>query len=528
MVRAYPAAWPVSDGLADELPTVYFHMVGYAWPPANPDAGCPAGWAEVSDWEIECELDAPLLPGQIKSDPKFTAATGKCTVEIPQGVVLAPWRAGSERTPDNGKAELWASYDGPTGSTRMLLGQFVLDPMKGNVQNPYLAVTFVQDTIRLRKDHTIPTTVSSPMIPLRVLEYAATSNGFAFHPIGGLLISSAFIYFPRKTDQLDAMQQIVQANLAAMFLSMDGSTIEIRNHEYLAGSGPVHEVVDVEDQFDKLEWSQDPNAKVDRVEVTYVPPLLDTRPIGPAPFNTAAAYTVPKGMGIPPGATAVFEFDPGSYIAPLAFGPGFGTPLAPGSFQIIANQYSSGTGDAYVLNGTITQRSSGNWLVSIPNPHGIGLHLVLPYDPPPRMVSGSWVAPADRGWDAGKSTPSFIPGTIDRATESESAITIAWGAPSDAATNVLQFNMGRNVQYAVDAQRILDLVVVRATNPTYVIEDVQLPLDFRRELADLYRVRAPSYGFDQRALVTKLKLDGDKNHIHQTASLAILPLVAGD
>ncbi|MET0886297.1 MAG: hypothetical protein ABWX92_07585 [Mycetocola sp.] len=524
-MRSLPAGWPNTYDLVQEAPTVYLRLLDTAWPPASVVDGesLPAGTTIVDEWSINCDLDAPLLPGQINASPKLTIADASCTIPQPKGGLLAPWRTGPEATPPRGRCELVASYDGPSGSTAFLLGRFVLDPIKGRLSDPFLTVTMVQDLIRLRRDHTIPSRKPGGFgggawaNSIEIVQYAAASCGFGFTSEGALLSGLEYCYFPRHTDQLDAMQQIVSANLGALFLSMDGTTVRVLGPEYLKGTGAVVETLDVMDSFEDLSWSQDPNATVDRVEVTYVPPIWDNGPLGPVPFATGSVWTAPKGQGIPSGAWWSFEFDPGSSIAPVALG---------GTFQIVVNANREGTDVQEYLDGNISERSSGNFAVSIYNHTSLGKYLVLPFDVP----GGAY-----RGWGVSKGTPSFIPGSQDRATESESSRTLSWGVGADGASNTLSFNLGRLVQHDVYAADIFNRVVARVTSPSFVVDDVRVVPNLGRELGDTYRIQAPEVGFDQRAIVTGIKLSG-KNadgsgggaEIVQSLSLAIMPLVPGD
>lgn len=519
-MRALPAGWPSPFDLVQTPPTVYLRLPGSSWPPESVVDGesLPAGTTRVGEWSISCDLDAPLMPGQINTSTKMSIAEASCTIPQPEGGLLAPWRGDGEAPPKSGACELIASYDGPAGSTAFVLGKFTLDPIKGKLSDRFLSLTMVQDLLRLRKWHTIPT--RNPVTGggwgnhFNLLQHAAHTNGFAIHFVGGTFVSVDFAYWPRRTDQLDAMQDAARACLAAMFLSMDGNTIEVRGYDYLAGNGSIVETLNVLDTFEDLSWSQDPGAVADRVEVSYIAPIIDNGPIGPAPFNTGAVWTAPKGQGIPAGGTWSFEFDPGSFIRPQADG---------GTFQIMTNERWDGGGNAFVLTGFITQRSSGQWEVSIPNPSGAGRYLVLPWDRPPYTNDdGDLVVGLDRGWGMAKGTPSFIPGYIDRASDSDGARSVAWGVASDDATNALQFSMGRNVQFDLNAGQLLNTIVSRVQSASWVVDDVNVVPHLGRELADLDRLLLPEAAFDQKAMVTGIKTSGDNSGIKQSLSLAIL------
>lgn len=516
-MRDLPAGWPAHADRVKTPPKVYLRLPGSAWPPASRigDEDLPAGTTRVGSWTIDCRLDAPLLPGQVNAATKMSIASASCTIPQPKGGLLAPWRGGGEAPPKSGACELIASYNGPDGSTAFRLGKFVLDPIKGKLSDPFVSLTMVQDLVRLNKTHDLPTHTGggfgSPMTGASLLQWAASRNGYAITFTEGT-IGLSTSYFPRKTTELAAMQQIVQANLSAMFLSMDGNTIKVLGPGYLLGGGPVVETLDVLTSFEDLSWSQDPGGVADRVEVAYIPPIISNGPLGPAPFNTGSVWTAAKGQGIPPGGTLSFDFDPGSYIGPLAFG---------GTFQIMANQLSNGSGTESTLNGTIIQRSSGWWSVSIHNPTGSGKFLLLPYDRPAYVDDGVVNVPEDRGWNVPKTTPSFIPGQIDTASESEGAKLVAWGAASEDATNTLRFDFGRNVQSDADAIDRLNHIVGRVNHASYLIEDVNVVPHLGRELGDIDRLLYEHAGLDAKCLVAGIKTSGDSSGVRQSLSLAI-------
>jgi len=530
-MRVLPSGWGDPYAKVQKAPTAYLRILGSAWPPASIVNGesLPAGTTVVNEWSYDIDLDAPLLPGQINTDPKIKIGEASCTIPQPRGGYLAPWRSAAERTPEAGQCELVLSLDGHSGSTAFVLGRFALNPINGRLSSPTVTVTMKQDLARLQRDHTIPARqpgVGGWPNSLQILAYAASSSGFSLAATGGFPTGVDFCYFPRRTDQLVAMQQVVAANLAAMFLTSDGTTLRVLDPNYLRGTGAVLETLQVMDSFEDLVWSQDPNATIDRIEVTYIPPRMTNGPIGPAPWDTGAIWTAPKGVSVPAGGSYSFEFDPGSYAQTATFG---------GAFQIVSNERSDGAGNLFVLDGTITELSSGYWSVTILNPSGSPRYLVLPYDRPPYMDDGELVVGLDRGWGVSKGTPSFIPGSQDQASESEGARTLAWGVAADDASNTLSFNLGRLVQHDAYAAEIFNRVVARVTSPTFVVENARVVPNIGRELGDLYRVREPGVGLDQRALVTGIHMSGkaaDESgqgaELNQSLSLAMLPLVPGD
>lgn len=513
-MRSLPAGWPDPSELVQSPPLVYLKVIGSSWPPASTDSAgnaLAAGWGECGSWSIDWDLDAPLMPGQVTAQVNPTYAQASCTIAHPEGKILAPWRTGDERTPEASKAELWASYDGPTGSTAFLLGQFILDPMQGKASERFISLSMVQDLVRLKKAHDLPTRISSgfgfDVSPTRFLEAGATKNGFTLSSTADFSAVVDSSYFPGKTDELSAMQSIVASNLGAMFLSMDGTTIRVLDPDYLLGTGSVLETIDVLDKLDDISWSQDPNAAVDRIEVVYLPPDYDDAAFGPAPYSAARVWRAPKGVRLTAGQSRTFRFDPGSFIS---------LDIS-GGVVVYGNSAKDGTGTSVNLPADVDQISSGRWTVTITNNTGSTRYLVAP------RVSGGFPAS-----DFSKGTTSFLAGTIDGASESDGQATLTWGKSAATATNVLTFNLGRNIQRKADAQAILNRIISRVTSPTYVLDDVRVVPNLGREIADLYRLQYPEVGFNTRAMVTGLKLSGVPGEVQQSMSLAVIPLTVQD
>lgn len=513
-MRTLPAGWPDPDDPNQTAFTVYLHVLDGVWPPASIHDGesLPAGWAVVGEWTIDADLDAPLMPGQVNAGSTFTVASGACTIPQPEGGLLAPWRVGDERTPHSGHCELVASYNGYSGSTAFVLGKFLLDPIKGKVSEPVLSLSLVQDLVRLRKPHDVERNAGpfSTASPTRYLEQAAAKNGYLLDSSGDFPAVLTSLYYPGKTDELTVLQSIVGANLGALYLSMDGTTIIVKDPDSLLGTGTVDATLSVLDSFDDLSWSQDPNAAVDRIELTYLPPSYYQEAFGVgAWFDEAVVWSAPKGASIAAGETKVFNFDPGTDI--LINGVSSGTGAAEIRFH--ANSSADGTGTAYEWEAYVSQVSSGSYTLTVTNPTAGTRYFVAPYSP---------------GGDYPKGTRSFINGTLNGAKEGESSRTLVWGVASEDATNTLTFDLGRNIQREVDARAILNRIVTRITQPTFVIDDVRVVPDVRRELGDLYRVRLEEVGFDTRAMVTGIKLSGGPGGIEQTLTIAGLGLILLD
>lgn len=524
-MRALPAGWPAADAKVRTPPVVYLRLPGSAWPPASVQGGeqLPAGTTRVGEWSVDCDLDAPLLPGQVNTSTKLAVAEASCTIPQPKGGLLAPWMPAAQAPPKSGACELIASYDGPSGATAFTLGKFVLDPIKGRLSEKFLTLTMVQDLVRLRRTHDMPVDVEPPgsfgphLSGRRLLEWAAARNGYAIvFPSGEFAAWLEGSYFPAKTDELTAMQQIAAANLGALVLSMDGHTLKAFGPGYLAGDGDVVETLDVLTKFEDLSWSQDPGAVADRVEVSFVPPQPDDSPWGPAPnYNAAPVFTFPANARLVPGQAATFHFDPGTIITPRDWNLG-------SNARVYGTTGRDGTGDVWDLPAEVTQISSSHWAVKVTNTTDFTRYLMAPFIPP---FNGDGTAASAANSSFPKGTRSVLVGTIDRSSTNEPTV-LAWGVSAEAATNTIRFDLGRNIHYAADATNILNWIRARVADATWTVEDVNVVPHLGRELADIALLALPPVdGIDQptpKVMVTGLKTSGDSTGIRQTMSLAIL------
>ncbi|KQY58309.1 hypothetical protein ASD11_01185 [Aeromicrobium sp. Root495] len=508
-MRALPAGWPDPSEVVQEPPAVYLRVEDSSWPPASVIDGeaLPAGTTRVGEWSVTANLDAPLMPGQINAATQFPIAEASCTIPQSKSGLLAPWRAGDEAPPKSGQCELVASYDGPSGSTAFLLGKFILDPVRGKLSDKFLTLTMVQDLVKLRRANRVkndwPSAFGSSFGSTSLLQAAALRNGYdiSFSAEFGTELDGA--YFPRKTDELSAMQEIAAANLGAIFLSLDGTTIRVLDAHYLAGEGSVVETLQVQDRFEDLAWAQDPGAVADRVEVSFVPPDFDDTPWGAAPFDAAPIFRFPPGAKVAAGATKTFTFDPGTIVFPKFAGPT--------SVYSTSARDGNGTSSVDLLVAVVTQVNSSTWKVAVTNDTGGTRYLLAP-----------WYPSGTVGFtDFPRGTRSAVVGTRDAASVNEPEV-LAWGASESAATNTLTFNLGRNIQDPDDAEWILDRIVARVQSASWTVDDVNVVPHLGREISDLDRLLYPDVDFDATAMVTGITTSGDSSGIKQSLSLAIL------
>lgn len=488
MARSLPAGWPASTEFVQNPPTIYLHVLDSAWPPASSDGkyALPAGWAECGTASGTQDLVGSLLPGQVKGASGFATTTASASIPQTAGTVLAPWRPGAERVPAGGACELWASYDGPLGSTAFLLGSFRLDPIRGRASEPQLSVELVQDLVRFRQPHNLSAGVVDD-VPIPIAQLIDESrSAFGIDLDADVLIADInSSYFAGDTDALTAWQTIVTANLGAMWLSADGDTLVIRNADYMSGDGTVTETIDVLTKLEDLSWTVDPGEIADRIELSYLPPVWAT--------STADAvfWTAPKGMRLVAGEVAEFAVDPGKPVLDPIWG------------SIAANTTATGSGSNVDIFDKVTEASSGRLIIRLENTTGSTVYLVKTTGEP--------------------STLSAV--RVDVASD---PTTISWGVAADQAKNVVTFDAGRNIQLAADADVALRRIVGRISRPSTRVDDVRVVPNLGREIGDIVRVEFAEAGLSTKAIITKISWSADPSGVQQSVGLAFLPLLIRD
>lgn len=508
-MRSLPAGWPDPSEPDQTTPTVYLHLVDSVWPPAAGDLA--AGYVECGSWHIDRDLVGSLLPGQVRAPSGFSVATGGVSIPQPDGVRLAPWRAGDRRVVPPASVELIASYDGPTGATAFVLGTFRVAPISGRVSEPSLMFDLVEEWSALKRPNTVqqyddhnPLHVpgaysSTPYDPARIVEQIAADAGFTVS-VSDFGTSIRSIYFPPELSAMECLQQIVSSNMGAAFVAADGS-IKVLSYDQLVGADTVVQDLDVLTDFADLEWVIDQSEACDRVEVRFTTPSyrgLDYGDVTDGDQRPNAAWVAAETLSIPAGGSRDYVVD-----------PGFATFTRPGSRAVSGNTAANGSGSIVPLmwdgidQGSVRYRSSGRIEFTLVNSSGGTLYLV-----------------------EGDGQPSFLQTDWRDSSTSDAGSVLAWGADEYGAVNPLSVDFGRLVQTVADAQVLLDRIVSRVRYARWRINSVAVRPDIRREIGDLVWVNFPEEGLSAKALVTSVSVAGEPGGISQTVDLAILrPLI---
>lgn len=505
-MRDYPPDWPVTDGLDDTLPTLYLHLIGSLWPPATDDL--PAGYAEVGSWNIDRDLVGSLLPGQVRAPSGFSVATAGATIGQPAAGRLAPWKTGASKVVPPDRGELIASFDGPTGATAFVLGTFKIDPISGKASEPSLSIELVEEWATLKRRHTTHQQVDSfggdshdDTDASTFVEQIADDAGFT-HDIPALGNTMTSIYFPGETTAMECLQQLLEANLGAAFVTGDG-TIKALTFEQLSGDGDPAGALDVLTEFADLEWVIDPSEAIDFVEIKYSPPqYVEADPSSTTAQRRAASVwvaDVDNAMG--PGSVRNYDFDPGGAFGYTELG---GSGHYGGDVTGSDVKGTTGGSDELQPDYAIRPKSSGRFVFRLLNSTGHGSFLVNNADGLPSFMDTAW---------------------FDKP-QTDSAKSLTWGVDEANAQNPLTIDFGKLIQNDADAQKILDRIVSRVRLARWRINSVSVKPDLRHEIGDLVWVSFPEEGLSTKALITSVSLAGEPGSITQTLDLAILaPLI---
>ncbi|VXB81707.1 hypothetical protein [Aeromicrobium sp. 9AM] len=513
-MRTYPAGWVDPSDPDQTAPDVYLHLVDSAWPPANDDDDCPAGYAKVGTWNLTADLKGSLLPGQVATPSGFASSSGSATIGQPESGRIAPWKAGDQRALIPSAVELIASHDGPLGDTAFLLGTLRVDPVSSKESDPSLSIQIIEDWVALRRPHTvvqerfgifggapqpIDDPASYPYDPARIVEQIAEGTGFAYDvPEFGAELTS--IYFPGNMDALTCLQQLVAAHLGAVRVTVDG-TITVLTYDQLSGAtvDPV-DTVSVLDKLEDLEWVIDPAESYDRVEVKFTPPdYISIQDFDDETGNdyialerAMSAWIAAPKTRIEPGHAREYVIDPG-------------TAWSTATEVINSDTKTNGTGTShYVLDtyegiGALTELSTGRLVIKVQNTTGVR----------------RWLVEND-------GNPSYLVTYWKDSAGTDDGVVLSWGADAASAYNPLSVDLGKMVQRTEDASVILSRIVGQVREARPYIPNVNVVPDLRRELGDIIWVDFPEEGLHTKAIITKNTIGGQDGKITQQLGLAFL------
>lgn len=150
-----PAGWPAPADV-ETLPTVWLHMEGSAWPPAEGDR--PAGLVPVGDWSMERELVGSTLPGNIRARSGLSIGAASASIAQMAVTPLSPWAMSDDRRVVIGRrVDLYAAYDGYDSPVRVELGDWIVAPASGGLLAPNVDVELIERQYEGRRQrHLLP------------------------------------------------------------------------------------------------------------------------------------------------------------------------------------------------------------------------------------------------------------------------------------------------------------------------------------------------------------------------------------
>lgn len=133
MAAQLPADWP-AVAPSQTLPGVYVALA-------------PLGAVAVSSWELERELVASTLPGNIRAASGISVGSGSVTVAATNtaGAKMTPWSSDpTARIMAGGPVDWFAAYDGPESTSRVDLGAWQVSPVSGSLTTAGISIDLVE------------------------------------------------------------------------------------------------------------------------------------------------------------------------------------------------------------------------------------------------------------------------------------------------------------------------------------------------------------------------------------------------
>lgn len=327
-------------------------------------------------------------------------------------------------------------------------------------------------------------------------------------------------YLDGHTSPWDGIQEVCGATLGAAWLDWEGN-LKVRNSAYLAGRGNPSQVIDVEKRLDDIKWVTDPSEVVDRLQVTYYPPDVEQWRHGPGGgVVNPTAWQAEEAYEIGPGetvevigytATPLTTITRSSYSSVveadglwIRWHPVWETdPFDPKSVPTWSAQ-TSRQGNGIVMGSDVLSvrsraLSHSRLLIQITNNTNQTLYTV-----------------------DGNGNPHLIYRQSQVMFQENTAVVIRGVKEEDKAANPLQIDLTRMMQTKESAEAIANHIWQRVSGVRWRAESVRVALDWSLDIGDIIRLSHSQTGLDQKALVTRVALEGSPGEIAQTLDLVLL------
>lgn len=164
--------------MVEILPDVYLELPDSEWPPAS--AVTPAGTGQVTSWSYDRELIGRTLPGQVRARSGLSIGDGRAEIVQPSsGKPMAPWAVGDRRIAVGGRADLYATDEGPGSDDRRFLGAWQVDPAQGSLLGGSATVQLIEAQYAGRtQPNLLPLYTAGPCEPAWVVAVLARQAGF--------------------------------------------------------------------------------------------------------------------------------------------------------------------------------------------------------------------------------------------------------------------------------------------------------------------------------------------------------------
>lgn len=499
-----PANWP-SQASVEELPKIMLKIIGGYWPPESAEA--PQGTAVASSWSVSRAITGSPLPGQVRAASGHSIASGSISFVQPEGQPLSPWARGARELGPGGECVLFAAHDGNTPNSGVMLGSFVIAPIKGKNTSNTVDLDLDESSIRMRRTFNYEwfyDTKNPDFEASAVLEKIAEFGGYKttdIEPTGSILNG---LFNVEGKSAWELAQEIAAATMGAVWVTETG-VFTYRNRSSLRGNTRFTETVEALDSVESLDWTIDPGEIADRVEFTYTPTVVTQ-----SDTPSITLWEATEKIRVRAGQTATLYADLN------------GTAPAVSSFLPAWN------------NSSAPDEQHSRWAAAI-DPNGGGAR---PADNAirvnARFVSASRVRleisnrTDDHLWLVdGNGQPCLILRSNILVAPGEQTMLDSGKSAADAL-NPLSVDAGMWVQDHDTAQTMLSWISGQTERAQAFIEQVRVAPNLARQIGDVIKLTDNHTNLLSKALITGITLGGDGSGYQQHLNLVLLDLTFTD
>lgn len=161
------------------LPEILLRIPGGTWPLGQ---GLPVGTGRCDSLNLDRELVAASLPGQVRGKTGFSIGTASVAVAQPRDRQFTPWSPSLDRLVDAGTEAELVAWDERTG-TETPLGRWLVAKPAGSLKSSQIAVELDESQARGRDLPNRLPAVAGPVDPVWIVDQFARQMGYLSTPV---------------------------------------------------------------------------------------------------------------------------------------------------------------------------------------------------------------------------------------------------------------------------------------------------------------------------------------------------------